>query len=56
MVAVTLVATPSFLKLLPFHRYIYDDADRLWNHYNRDNDEHVPWKEFRENHYGTING
>ncbi len=37
-------------------RYIYDEVERVWKHFDLDGDGFVTWEGYKERQFGTVEG
>ena len=37
-------------------RYVYEDAERVWNYHDKNGDDSVEWEEYKHTAFGTIEG
>ncbi len=42
--------------MLSFRSYVYEDAERQWEHYDKDNDGSISWEEYKKGLIGTVDG
>lgn len=38
------------------NRYIYENVDKNWKDYDKNNDGHIAWEEFKNTTYGYYEG